>query len=390
MEYHKINNKELFEFLKEYHFIFDINNFEYNFFQHLLIYGYKDINKIDLIRHLLYNYYILNDKSNIIFHIEKNTYNIPTNLNSYNIYTKNENIQLHINKSPIHWEIDFNLTGNNTNNKINNKDNDYYILKYIINFLCKNSNLNNVFNQKIIVFNNIHSLNKKYQKQLFNTMEKHYNDIKFIFISDYLNNIESSLLSRCILVRIPMYFNYLRIQSYNKNNIDKFIYSKKETLEYNKIFFYYNFSKCLDKRYVYLYIIYIYNKDTNSQKIVLNHLYNIDNKLIPIKYSPDIFFNQLSNNIIEFSNKKLSFVNKKKIYDIINLSINNYFTDCHYMNEFLNDFLCYITYNNSHISNEKMFDITKLISNIEYKSLFCDYNNYLVDNFVSNILYILN
>jgi len=105
MIFHQLNQNELFDFLKNYHFIFDIPNFEYNFFQHLLFYGHYSLNKIDLIRFLLHSYYsykqkILYNNENIVFYFDKNTYNISNNINNFT--TKNEQIQLHILKSPIH------------------------------------------------------------------------------------------------------------------------------------------------------------------------------------------------------------------------------------------------------------------------------------------------
>jgi len=395
MNFYEINQNELFDFLKNHHFIFDIKNFEYNFFQNLLFYGHYSLNKIDLIRYLLHSYYSYQQKKlynneSIIFHIEKNTYNISNNINNFT--TKNEQIQLHIQKSPIHWEIDFNLTGNNTNNKLNRNINDYYILQFIINYLCSSINLQTDCNiEKIIVFNNICKLKPKFQKMLFQTMEKTYTSIKFIFISNHLNRVEPSLISRTMLIRLPFSyhiknsnypFKYMKTNFNNKNNYE--------------ITFYIIFNN--NNKYIYA----INNKNLyeyNISKIMIEYLqnYNIDNEnkqnlvLQYELYTPNKFFNRFNINIENFIQSK---DNKKQItyYNNLIQYCNYYFMDCHYLYEFLNNWL-YSINNNKFLLN--LFDykcnkklIMNLITEIEYKSNFNDYNNYLIEYFISNLLYI--
>lgn len=394
MNFIKFNQNELFGFLKNHHFIFDIENFEQNFFQHLLFYGHSNFNKIDLIRFLLYSYYsykqkLLYNNTDIVFHIEKNSYNISNNLNNFT--SKNDQIQLHINKSPIHWEIDFNFTGNNTNNQLNRNQNDYYILQFIINFLCKSINLQNDCGlEKIIVFNHISKLKLKYQKMLFQTMEKYYSNIKFIFITNQLNRVENSLISRTMLVRLPLFYNIIDLNypyKFIKTNFYKNIY---------QIYFYIIFSK--NNRYIYAITFdnQIYDTDNvNCNKLILEYIqssYDDNKKSLIAQYdlfTTDKFFNKFNDTIISFIECNQSNLQKLYYQHLIQF-INNYFMDCHYMNEFFNEWLESLKNNKLqyHVlkSNNSIFS---LIADIEYKSLFSDYNNYLMENFISNLLYIL-
>lgn len=399
MIFNQINQNELFEFLKHYHFIFDIKNFEFNFFQHLLLYGHYTFNKIDLIRFLLHSYYsyrqkLLYNNDNIVFHIEHNTFNISNNINNFS--SKNEQIQLHIQKSPIHWEIDFNFTGNNTNNQLNRNINDYYILQFIINHLCKSINLQtDCNNEKIIVFNNICKLKPKYQKMLYQTMEKSYTNIKFIFISNHLNRVENSLISRTMLVRLPLFY-----QIKNLNYPYKFI---KRNYNCSKddyqICFYINFSK--NNKYIYSIAFNNHSNDFDYSKSLIHYLQNYQNQIdksLVIQYelyTPDKFFNKFNMTIQSFLQCKD--MNKQILYyNYLLQYTNSYFMDCHYLFEFFEQWLSSILGGtNKFLLN--LFDnkcnkylIINLISSIEHKSNYSDYNNYLIENFISNILHIFS
>jgi hypothetical protein len=400
------DEKNLFKILSKHHFIFDIvnNNFYYHFFNHIIIYGVSQIQKLELIRLLLKNYFH-NIKP---FYLQKTIININNKtdtiqqLNKFtecDNYINNISIQLIIYKSPIHWEIDFNYTGNNTNNITNRNSNDYYIILHLIHLLCKNTNID-LHNTKIIIFHNIHKIQPIYQKMLFQTMEKHFNYIKFIFITDYINRVENSLISRCMLVRLPLYYK-INNQLYNFN------------------FNFMSFQIVNDIIHPIIYVLLTDNYDIYLQNHMINNIFAtlLQNKLNSINHNYIVKYNPLKyfDNIHDYMYNIIIKKNKNKISDYLNLlnTIHLYFLDCHYINEF---FLIYISsFLNSNlyhyfiklchkgnINNKKTFDfdinfidefnyiiyhIIKKIAKLDYHSLSNDYNNYIIENFVSYTLY---
>jgi len=228
---------------------------------------------------------------------------------------------------------------------------------------------------------------------LFQTMEKSYLNIKFIFISNQLNRVENSLISRTMLVRLPLFY-----QIKNLNYPHKYI----KTNYYNKnkyqICFYIIFSKT--NKYIYSISFDNHLYEFNYSKSLLQYLQNyqsdmIDKKSLLIEYqlyTPDKFFNKFNNTIRNFLQSKD--INKQIIYyNYLIQYTNSYFMDCHYLFEFFNQWLCSLNNDKFLLNlidykyNKKL--IINLISDIEHKSHYSDYNNYLIENFISNLLNII-
>lgn len=374
-----ITENDFLNTLQQYHYIFDIKNFYSNLFQHCIFYGHPSVQKIEYIRFILKNVYLIENQS---FNIEKHIHNISSN-------NRIDFFNLTINKSPIHWEIDFNYTGSNSNSITNKNTNDYFILQYLIEYLFKNVNINNSLS-KIIVFNNLHKLQFHYQKMLYQAMEKQYNNIKFIFCTDYINRIEYTLISRCIQIRIPMFFPI-----YNTNK--PYLLCKNNTIEYYICFY------CIFNKKIQTINSIILHKDSNYFNMDNHCIYeiclikNFNFEYIKL-HTPLLYFDKLNEHIYDFiyynnitKNSKSKNTQLVEKYNNIIKLVHNYFIDCHYINTFFKNWFYSFT-NNKHTNNLQIKDfhyIISTISKLEYKSLYSDYNNYLIENFVSSILILL-
>jgi len=373
-----ISDKDFLHFMKNTNFFFDFKNFYHNLFQHAIIYGCSQIHKIEIIRFLIKNYYLINNST---FTIEKHIHHINSN-------NRSDFYQLTINKSPIHWEIDFNYTGSNSNSITNKNNNDYFVLQYLMEYLFKNVNINSNIS-KIIVFNNLHKLQFHYQKMLYQSMEKQYNNIKFIFITDYINRIESTLISRCIQIRIPMFYYLINpLKPYIIGNRDSkylicfyLIFNKKN----QKIF------SCIihkDSNY------YLYDNHCITEILLQKHF---DNDIL-INNTPLYYFDKFINDIYDFVFTTIKVKNSRskniqciEKYNRCIQTMNNYFIDCHHINSFFKNWILSFSlcdYSKNLNINHYQY-IVHTISELEYNSLYSDYNNYILENFLSKILYFL-
>jgi replication factor C subunit 3/5 len=87
---------------------------------------------------------------------------------------------------------------------------DKYIIQEIIQNYAKSETLTiikNIKPFKVIIINKIFNLSYSAQASLRRTMEKYSNICKFILISDNLSKIIEPLISRCLLIRIPLPLN---------------------------------------------------------------------------------------------------------------------------------------------------------------------------------------
>lgn len=148
---------------------------------------------------------------------------------------------------------------------------------------------------KIILIKNAHLLSKQTQLSLRKSIECTFLTAKFIFEVSNLSNFSQTLISRCTLIRVPMpkieeiklcLINYSKRKKHNieEDIIDQIIE------ESNKV-----------------------DSSTNLKKIFGHYRYYIATK----KKFKFLYYNKFDE-ILDFINKKISFVTFQKIRDIVN------------------------------------------------------------------------
>jgi replication factor C subunit 3/5 len=184
----KLPNKEFSQVINS----LEYGTWRYSNFQHLIVYGPDGCGKDYLINKLLEKIF---DKSSIELK------DIEYTINGYsNIKTK-----IMIKQSKHHIVIEPNSNGF-----------DKYIIQEIIQYYAKSELLNILKHRKIfkvIIINKIDSLSYYAQASLRRTMEKYSDTCKFILISDQLSKIIEPIRSRCLMVRIPLPYNYQIVET---------------------------------------------------------------------------------------------------------------------------------------------------------------------------------
>lgn len=119
----------------------------------------------------------------------KDVKNITTNL--YTLKYKNNKYEYVVYTSPVHIEL--NLAEHGTN--------DFYVIK---DFIKRIKDTKNIYTNghRIIIIPYFNKLTKKAQLYFRRTMEMNIDNIRFIFLSNSLLNIEDSLKSRCSIIKI--------------------------------------------------------------------------------------------------------------------------------------------------------------------------------------------
>ena len=183
-------NDENSIYTKYYNSLKDVNNI-----QHLIISGKNGIGKKSRFYALLYK--LFNNNS---------IYNIKNKIIDY------DNIKINFNYSNYHIEI-----------KLDNYQNNE--LDTIYKYLKEYSESYNIgYNiPKIIVLFNINKIHNIFQKKIKFLLDYNIKTSRFIFINNNNNNIIKDILSRCIIIRIPVpKYNEIKniiIKNANKNNI---------------------------------------------------------------------------------------------------------------------------------------------------------------------------
>lgn len=280
-------------------------------------------------------------------HLEKHIFPISNN---------HDNINVYVYKSSLHWEIDFLFTGNNTNQHINKNTNDQYVIDHFIKSFCQNMNIcqNTV---KIIVFLNIHRVSFQNQKMLLRIMESICENVKFIFLCDYYQKIDNTIKSRCVSVRIPIYFK-----------VDKF--------------FHIGFDKTTHKFKIKKYIM---NSMTPHTDIIDNHIDNISsnvwttNKMV----SRQNVITQIFNNILQLKSNMQTLPTSKFIesFNKIVEDIDNYLISGNYLCDFFKEFILFV--NEDGNINQK---IISHIAELEYIYTKVDFQMYILESFLSFFL----
>ena len=157
------------------------NNLKFQNFQHLIVYGLKGSSKRMLIDRILENIY-----GNIKID------NVEYTINGYG----NTKSKVTVKQSKNHIIIE-----------PNNNGFDKYLIQEIIQEYARTENLK-IFKQnhlfKVVIIDTIDNLSYTAQASLRRTMEKYGDRCKFIFVCDQLSNIIEPLISRCLLIRIPL------------------------------------------------------------------------------------------------------------------------------------------------------------------------------------------
>lgn len=257
--------------------------------QNLILYSVPGIDKNYLITKLINKLY---KKDNIV------TKDIEYTINGYsNIKTK-----ITIKQSKYHIVIDPTSNGF-----------DKYIISDIINEYSKSTILNVVKDfgsHKIVVIDKIDDLNYYSQSSLRRIIEKYSFNCRFIFISEQLTKIINSIMSRCILLKIPLPSNIeildiiMYINNEEKLNISLKILKNILCLSENKI-------------NIAIWLLDIYKNTKNLDNIMKynNVIDDIVNMIINIKITDDIV------GIIEQCREKfyILYITNISIYDTIKM-----------------------------------------------------------------------
>jgi replication factor C subunit 3/5 len=245
--------------LKKVFYELDYKKTRFSNFQHLIIYGPPGSNKEYIVNKLLENIY---GKEEIELK------DIEYTISGYS----NTNVKIIIKQSKNHIIIEPNSNGF-----------DKYLIQEIIQNYAK-SKILNIINQtkmfKIIIINKIYNLSYYAQASLRRTMEKYSNICKFILITDQLSKIINPLISRCLIIRIPL--------ATNEEIFENLLYvSLKENLKIS----YKNLNNIINKsdnnisHSLWLFEMYKYNYNYNYNweniiDIILSLIININKKNI--------------------------------------------------------------------------------------------------------------
>jgi len=304
-KYNEINYNN--EILNNLLYDSDINNKK---FQHLIIYGPPGSNKEYIVNKLLENIY---GKKGVELK------DIEYTINGYS----NTNIKLIIKQSKNHIIIEPNSNGF-----------DKYLIQEIVQNYAKSEMLNIFKNSKsfkIIIIKKIYYLSYHAQAALRRTMEKYSNICKFILITDHLSKIIEPLISRSLIIRVPL-FNKTQI-------IETLLYvSIKENINISGLSLSIIINKSDNRLSHALWLLELYKYNTNYQKnweniideiiklilnITIKKLYNILKNIREYFYI--LFISNISTQLIikKIMVKLFDFIDKnnyKLIYDIINIT----------------------------------------------------------------------
>jgi replication factor C subunit 3/5 len=144
---------------------------------HIIIHGPSGSGKKSRIYAFLNEYY-----DSVIFNIKLQEYSFKLSSNKY--------CEFNYLKSIFHYEVDLSSYSYN----------DHDIISNFIKYISKSKNiLNNNF--KIVIFRNSQSLSILAQNSLRRIIEKYAENIRFIFITNVLNNITKPIKSRCVIIK---------------------------------------------------------------------------------------------------------------------------------------------------------------------------------------------
>ena len=244
--------------------------------------------------------------------------------------------------SSIHYEINMDLIKYNTNN-------DFF--KFLMECI-QTKNYYTEIQSNIIILYNCNSLKKTLQNQLRVIIEKYRKTTIFIFITQKLSNIHSTIQSRCVCVRIPTLSLQCKISKLrqctitNKNIKNKLYDLMNEFPTVEDINSLIHCTKAIKNGY------------KNPYEIIVNQI------------------------IILLNNKKLNYITIKKIKDISynilkqNLNINffyryllcDYICDPTYTFSIKTKLINYFATSNYHLiqSYKKIIHIESLLFNCHY------------------------
>ena len=231
----------------------------------IILYGHKDINKMNIIFEKIYPNIVLHD-------VKFKKINIKTNT------------IIHI----------FNLKEINGSNV---EDLFQYLFELIKTKIYYSDKKN-----RILIFNNFNHIKKNIQYKLRVIIEKYRQSTLFILISDKYDSITEPIKSRCLSIRIPS------ISNIDKRKHIREIVPHKKYSELSKIFD--ESYKTHNLEYIKLYSIFdegLKNGFINPYSIILDKIDTIANKRIiieeDIQLIKDISYNIMKFNFINFYNE---------------------------------------------------------------------------------------
>ena len=236
----------------------------------LLFYGGDGCGKHSLVNLLLY--YLFGED---IYHTYVETYGVNTNNNTVkmiNIKQSNHHMIFYPHKNAF----------------------DKYIIQHIVKTFIQSNSFNYEYEKnkfKVVVINNVESLNYLTQMSLRRTMEEYNSNCRFVFICNSINNIIDPLKSRCVSHRVP-----------NPNND-----------ELEKLALHIALKEGIKFKIGDIKDIVIKSEHNVKKMLLMLDLYSIGANI------NDIYDNNIDIIIKYIRTKKILFVNniKDKIYDLI-------------------------------------------------------------------------
>jgi len=261
----------------------------------ILVYGPKGSGKLTLVKSLLNTYY-------------KTDIQLKTKL------VKINSKELLFKESKYYFEIVL--------------DNYYNKKKFeeLLSYLCSSSDINNKF--KLIIIKNIEYISSESLRIIKYFIEKKYNNIRFIFITSNIANINSFFKGFFLLLRVPypnkdeLYNFVLPIYDMNKSKIKSIIQTNNNLtslfslLEINSI----NNYICPYKTITNKFIKLIISKKINNILKIRELLYTIMSKNYNLK---EICLNILKQILNSECNKKKEIIELYTKYDNTNQSFKN-------------------------------------------------------------------
>jgi len=258
----------------------------YNYMQHLLVYGMPGSGKNTFIKLLL---------NDIFDNSVNNTFTETYYIKGYG----NAIVEIDIEQSKYHLIIEPKNSGL-----------DKYIILEIVRDYAKKKIINNNFPFRIVLINNIESLNFYAQFSLKSIMEKYHKTCRFILMSNQISKLIDPITSRCLNIK----FNYL-----SESELKSYIYY---ILVNEKILFSKNVIKNI-----------IDNSDFNLKKtiwLIQMKIFNIKNYELSWTSSIDTFIDIMKNifstrkiNNNQHINEKLIVITRYILYNIFTTNISS-------------------------------------------------------------------